>query len=72
MNTPAAMQMRYLDTLKTMAHESNSKVIFMPPTFQTGEGDVSRTLAPPPPLAKNSKFDFGVNAAALMDTVTKL
>jgi hypothetical protein len=33
LNTPAAMQIRYLETLKQMAHESGSKIIFMPPNF---------------------------------------
>lgn len=33
LNTPAAMQMRYLETLKTMAHESGTKVIFMVCSF---------------------------------------
>ncbi|KAI8809389.1 hypothetical protein BJ742DRAFT_676811 [Cladochytrium replicatum] len=32
LNTPAAMQIRYLETLQTMAKASNSKVIFMPTT----------------------------------------
>ncbi|KAJ1554571.1 hypothetical protein HK096_002931 [Nowakowskiella sp. JEL0078] len=31
LNTPAAMQMRYLDTLQTMAKTAGAKVIFMPP-----------------------------------------
>lgn len=30
LNTPAAMQIRYLETLQTMAKSANSKVIFMP------------------------------------------
>lgn len=30
LNTPAAMQIRYLETLQNMAKSSNSKVIFMP------------------------------------------
>ena len=32
LNTPAAMQIRYLETLKTMANEKNTKIIFMPPS----------------------------------------
>ncbi|KAJ3128701.1 hypothetical protein HK098_003692 [Nowakowskiella sp. JEL0407] len=31
LNTPAAMQMRYLDTLQSMARTTGAKVIFMPP-----------------------------------------
>jgi len=30
LNTPAAMQMRYLDAMTTLAKGANTKVIFMP------------------------------------------
>eukprot|EP00158_Paraphelidium_tribonemae_P006648 Partr_v1_DN27917_c3_g1_i2_m11528 putative Stomatin len=33
LDSPAAMQIRYLDTLRQMAKEANGKVIFMPPAF---------------------------------------
>ena len=45
LNTPAAMQIRYLDTLQNMAKTANSKVIFMPgesghPT--SGKGGITK------------------------------
>jgi regulator of protease activity HflC (stomatin/prohibitin superfamily) len=46
LNTPVAMQIRYLETLKTMAHESGARVIFMPPVFPcAGLGSGSLPLA---------------------------
>jgi regulator of protease activity HflC (stomatin/prohibitin superfamily) len=38
LNTPAAMQIRYLDTLQNMAKTANSKVIFMPGESGHGKG----------------------------------
>ncbi len=38
LNTPVAMQMRYLDTLNSMAKSSNAKIIFMP----TNSDDMAR------------------------------
>ncbi|KAI8808163.1 hypothetical protein BJ742DRAFT_678381 [Cladochytrium replicatum] len=40
LNTPAAMQIRYLDTLSSMAKTSGSKVIFMPTNSNDGLKDV--------------------------------
>ena len=36
LNTPAAMQIRYLETLQNMAKSANSKVIFMPGESNAG------------------------------------
>ena len=49
LNTPAAMQIRYLETLQTMAKTANSKIIFMPgesgqPSFAT-KGDKGQGAA---------------------------
>ncbi|KAI8803186.1 hypothetical protein BJ742DRAFT_683388 [Cladochytrium replicatum] len=38
LNTPAAMQIRYLETLSSMAKSSGSKVIFMPTSTEGGGG----------------------------------
>ncbi|KAJ3081396.1 hypothetical protein HK102_002365 [Quaeritorhiza haematococci] len=35
LNTPAAMQIRYLETLQSMSKQSGTKVIFMPPAANT-------------------------------------
>lgn len=37
LNTPAAMQIRYLETMSTMAKGSNTKVIFMPTSTNGAE-----------------------------------
>lgn len=49
LNTPAAMQIRWLDTMAMMARTANSKVIFMPGTSEpavamAGPGGVATTL----------------------------
>ncbi|ORX98160.1 hypothetical protein K493DRAFT_214711 [Basidiobolus meristosporus CBS 931.73] len=36
LNTPAAMQIRYLETLQTMSKHGNSKIIFMPTSENAG------------------------------------
>jgi len=36
LNTPAAMQIRYLETLTAMAHQAGTKVIFMPADPESG------------------------------------
>eukprot|EP01022_Parablepharisma_sp_SALTPOND_P024141 TRINITY_DN530_c0_g1_i1.p1 TRINITY_DN530_c0_g1~~TRINITY_DN530_c0_g1_i1.p1 ORF type:complete len:338 (-),score=19.52 TRINITY_DN530_c0_g1_i1:63-1076(-) len=36
LNTPAAMQIRYLETLSAMAHQAGTKVIFMPADSESG------------------------------------
>jgi regulator of protease activity HflC (stomatin/prohibitin superfamily) len=38
LDSKAAMQIRYLDTLKTMAREAGSKIIFMPPNAYGDKG----------------------------------
>jgi erythrocyte band 7 integral membrane protein len=43
LNTPAAMQIRYLDTLQTMSRSSDTKVIFMP--MESGSGTSSSIRA---------------------------
>ncbi|KAJ3181077.1 hypothetical protein HDU85_003782 [Gaertneriomyces sp. JEL0708] len=37
LNTPAAIQIRYLETMQAMAREAGTKVIFMPPDVQNGK-----------------------------------
>jgi regulator of protease activity HflC (stomatin/prohibitin superfamily) len=39
LNTPAAMQIRYLETLTSMARDSEQKVIFMPAVTNAGFGE---------------------------------
>jgi regulator of protease activity HflC (stomatin/prohibitin superfamily) len=41
LNTPAAMQIRYLETLQNMAKTANSKVIFMPGESGQSKGGTS-------------------------------
>jgi erythrocyte band 7 integral membrane protein len=38
LNTPSAMQIRYLETLNLMARETGNKVIFMPASHNAGFG----------------------------------
>lgn len=76
LNTPAAMQMRYLETLKTMAHESGAKVIFMPPVFPSAEiGSVPLPAANSGNSGKKKEekpfSQFGVSDAAVMESLTK-
>jgi erythrocyte band 7 integral membrane protein len=49
LNTPAAMQIRYLETLKAMAHEPGTKVIFMPPSFSGIESSAIVSSSPSKP-----------------------
>lgn len=39
LNTPAALQIRYLETMKAMAQNQGTKVIFVPMAVQTGQSD---------------------------------
>lgn len=57
LNTPAAMQIRYLETLQTMAKSANSKVIFMP-------GESGQT--------KVGSSKQGANTYAALDVVTSM
>jgi hypothetical protein len=62
LNSPAAMQIRYLDTLKTMAKESGAKVIFMPPSFSEIGGPLTVDSGPvnSNPVPSNlDKFNLG-------------
>ena len=78
LNSPVAMQMRYLETLKTMSTAAGSKVIFMPPSFTEVGGPMGNgsTEQLPPPLTpshdknekRSSKID-GTQRAALLDTI---
>lgn len=43
--TPAAMQMRYLETLQNMAHHAGAKVIFMPTDSEAGMAKMAKTFA---------------------------
>jgi hypothetical protein len=56
------MQIRYLETLKTMANESGAKVIFMPPSFSVTGGSPA-ALAP-------SGGKSGVERAAMLDVLS--
>lgn len=44
LNTPAAMQIRYLETLSSMSRASGTKVIFMPMSGESGLQEMSRNL----------------------------
>ncbi|KAJ3332216.1 hypothetical protein HDU93_009198, partial [Gonapodya sp. JEL0774] len=56
LNTPAAMQIRYLETLTSMASKAGTKVIFMPAAAGgvTSGGGGSSSLAPPSRLGDMS------------------
>ncbi len=45
LNTPAAMQIRYLETLASMAHQAGTKVIFMPADPETGLSRAKKEMA---------------------------
>jgi erythrocyte band 7 integral membrane protein len=60
LNTEAAMQIRYLDTVKRMAETSNAKVIFMPmPTVDanSGNGKGKAPLITPEMIATTQYMD---------------
>ena len=39
--SPSAMQIRYLETLQSMSKQAGTKVIFMPGTSGSGQGQIS-------------------------------
>jgi erythrocyte band 7 integral membrane protein len=45
LNTPAAMQIRYLETLQTMSRSPGTKVIFMPTSGEAALRDISNQLS---------------------------
>ena len=45
LNTPAAMQIRYLETLTAMSHQAGTKVIFMPADPSSGIGKMTNAFA---------------------------
>ncbi|PVU96451.1 hypothetical protein BB560_005805 [Smittium megazygosporum] len=78
LNTPAAMQIRYLDTLQAMSKNSGSKVIFIPltenangagqlkvPTVDVKNGDASREE-----VKDDSHSQVSVGATALSQPLT--
>lgn len=81
LNTPAAMQIRYLETLKTMAHESGAKVIFMPPVFPGGSSLGIGGLPSPHPISgdkssgttggKKGHADADLTNLTVMDSISR-
>jgi hypothetical protein len=75
LNSPAAMQIRYLDTLKTMSGQSGTKVIFMPPSFAEVGGplpnDSNSPVVPPSINKRGGDKPSGVDFtnATLLDVV---
>ena len=71
LDSRAAMQIRYLDTLRSMAKEAGAKVIFMPTSFDSAQqmpfGSVSASAKP-----GDVKQTDGMVAAALMDTLSSM
>ena len=65
-----SMQIRYLDTLKSMAHEAGAKVIFMPPSFSSLGDEMAVASA----IGKStgSKKEYHTDKAAIYDTLSNL
>lgn len=71
LDSKAAMQIRYLDTLKAMAKEAGSKVIFVPTNssegFSTG-GSTGITVKP----SGNNKGNAPIGNAAMVDVISNM
>ncbi|KAG5456125.1 MAG: hypothetical protein BJ554DRAFT_4224 [Olpidium bornovanus] len=65
LNTKAAMQIRYLDTLRDMSRSSGSKIIFMPLTDQDADDSKPHGMA-------GGGIPAGVQRSAIMDNVSKM
>ncbi|RKP13789.1 hypothetical protein BJ684DRAFT_9561, partial [Piptocephalis cylindrospora] len=46
LNTPAAMQIRYLETMQSMAKTAGSKVIFLPGSSDASSSTTTNTILP--------------------------
>ncbi|KAI3645019.1 hypothetical protein MP228_011183 [Amoeboaphelidium protococcarum] len=72
LSNPAAQQIRYLETMKAMAAENNTKIIFMPPSFGNQRQMTEKELKDLEEIEDETSKSMGnMQKAALNDVIAK-